>query len=176
VETAKTVGNFLSGVRNAKDERAIKTLKITSRELELFLGALNALPENSLDIPDLNGIAEKMGISSPYIFKLKKRKLIKHGKKRGEYVITDFAVKKMEKYLSNEPESEAPAADGGKKTRKSRKPSTKRRAVKSNLDFEKMTIGQIRSRISEIDSSLASLGKERSELVAAVKDQLGSIK
>lgn len=174
MESNQIVQDFLSRVSDPKDKVVLGAFNLTPREMELFLAALNALPEDSLAIPGLREIVKKIELSGNYVQLLKKKKLFSSGPNFGEWQITETAIKKMASFLKNEPTSAEPKAGNRKKTRDKKK--SVKRETKLKFDIGKMSISQISQRLAEIEEQMQTLSNERDEIRSQVKKQLTSIK
>lgn len=164
----KTVQDFLSRVSDPKEQSVLDALGLAPRQMELFLAVLNALPEDSLIIPDMAKITKDVGVSSPYIQELKKKKLICRGPKRGEWLVTERAIKKMDSFLKNEPFSDAPTPD--------KKTGVRTKVKAKKYDISQMSLADIRKRLEEINEEIQSLEKERSSMKIQIRDQLALLK
>ncbi len=185
MDHSEIVERFIVKVSNPKDKETRKNLGLSARELELFLTALNALENpssESLGIPHLNRIAQKLEISTQYIQLLKKKGYITQGSKLGEWNVTDKAIVRMDSFLKNE--LRGPLSKKVKKTRK-QKPSkkvpakkykkkkrTKKVSRKTSFDFKNMKVGEVEQYLDQIDMKIQALSEERDALKKKLQDFL----
>lgn len=154
--SSSIVWSFLAKVSSAEDEKALEAFNLAPSEMELFLAALNALPSESIKIPNLNKIAAKLKII-PHIQTLKKKRLVERGENRGDWNITSEALKKMKTFLKMEdaaPSEETPNEDNTK------------------YDISGMTISQIRERLAQIAANMQELKEEETAIKSQLKKQL----
>ncbi len=148
--------------REAFDDKMLKSLGLTERELELLLGALNAIPDGSFEIPNFNDLAKKLKISNPLIQNLKKKGYVKNGSGRGKWEVTEPGLKKMAKAM------QVKIDGGGHVSQPEVDEPEDETLLWQKYPIDGMTLAQIADRLNDIDKSVADLLAEK----RAVQGQL----
>jgi hypothetical protein len=171
---AQVVVDFLAVVRDPSEEKLLRAFRLTRHQMDVFLAALNALPDDSLVIPDLNGIVKTLGLGLFYIQNLKKKGYFKAGSGRGEWVMTDKAMDTLASFLEGKSSDVPPKVEGktDKTEKKGRKRTKKVVEKKVAPDFGGMSVSQIMDRLKEIDDLVDTLEKEKETIQEWLREQL----
>lgn len=177
----RVILKFVEYVSETNDEKLLKTLGVTPREMELVLALLNMIQPNSLVIPNPSSVMKKLRLNPSYLQDLKKKKLVVNGARRGEWGLTEAACKKMLAYLESEGvdmkedirQEATPAVEPSVTTAAPATPMAPTTDFK--VDISMMTISDIKGRLIEIKTEMDRLQQEYESIKEQVKQKLAEI-
>ena len=179
-ETA-TIKAFL-GRFEPKDKDTRRALNLSKAQAELFWAALSAVPEGTLEIPNMNRIANKFTkYGSPYVTKLGQKGVIERGEKWGDWKVTSKAIDTMNGLLSGKDVNIGRVKSVIKKRTSTPRPTTKRKYLrrkpsKKSLKekINNMTVFEVLVRMNEIGNEMKTLEAEKSAILKRLRPLLKS--
>lgn len=157
--------------KTIKDEMS-GSLGLAQRELDLLLGALNTLPEGSLEIPNFNSLATRLNISSPTMQALKQKGFVKNGSGRGKWEVTSVGIKKIAKAMEVELSSDTTVVSNQDSVQENKDQESLHEKV---YPIDEMTIGQIAERLMVIEQNVAELLAEKGAIQRQLKEKTSKL-